>query len=523
MSPALARQESTLPALNWLDRAIVPIAPSWAAKRLQARYALQLAQQYRAATSTRLNADWALGHTVGTPPVYELTRLRQMSRDLNRNDPVASGATDTITFNIVGQGLGPQSRIRADRLGIPDNRAKQLQQQAEDAWDLWGRHADAGNRMTIDELQFLAIRKVVEDGEILAIPVMSDEPWRPFSRCLEMIESERLDSFSAAAPHGIKVGPRGEPQTYYIRQVDWRTGMLTGERIPIEARDLKGRPKIIHVFPSRRVGQLRGVPWFAPVISYFRDLNAYLEAEVVAARVSACLAVFITKMDPLQAGMAQGSGVDAKGNRYQNLEPGLVGYLGIGEDIQVVDPKRPGNTFEPFLTGLLRLIGAALNLPYELLLKDFSKTNYSSARAALLEGRRMFMTWRNWFARRFLQPIYELVLEEAFARGLFEAPDWERNKVEYCRCIWIGGGWGWIDPTKEVEASKMALDWGLSTLAEEAAAQGRDWEETLEQRAREEKKIGDLGLIIPAKGATTPTLPEPAPEKEKENAQAEER
>jgi lambda family phage portal protein len=173
------------------------------------------------------------------------------------------------------------------------------------------------------------------------------------------------------------------------------------------------------------------------------------------------------------------------------------------------------------LTGLLRLIGAALNLPYELLLKDFSKTNYSSARAALLEGRRMFMTWRNWFSRRFLQPIYELVLEEAYARGLFEVSDWERNKAEYCRCIWIGGGWGWIDPTKEVEASKMALDWGLSTLAEEAAAQGRNWEETLEQRAREEQKIQELGLIIPAKGATTPTSPAPAQEG-KGNAQTEE-
>jgi lambda family phage portal protein len=192
--------------------------------------------------------------------------------------------------------------------------------------------------------------------------------------------------------------------------------------------------------------------------------------------------------------------------------------LNVGESISVVDPKRGGETFNSFMEGVLRIIGISLGLPYELLVKDFSKTNYSSARAALLEGRRHFSNWRAWFGRKFCQPFWELVLEEAMLRGLLDVrpQDFYARRAEYCRAAWIGGGWGWVDPVKEVESSKLAIDWGLSTYAEETASQGRDWEEVLEQRSREEARIKELGLVIPearAKGVaqteTAPPLGEP--------------
>jgi lambda family phage portal protein len=224
----------------------------------------------------------------------------------------------------------------------------------------------------------------------------------------------------------------------------------------------------------------------------------------VAARVAACLAVFVTKTDPMGAAYSSQTGTESgSGSRLQALEPGMVNYLGIGEGINVVDPKRPGETFNAFLEGVLRLIGNALGMPYEIFFKDFSKTNYSSARAALLEGRRFFLNWRGWFAEKFCQPVYELVMEEAYLRGLFDVPRFYELKSEYCRCQWIGGGWGWVDPTKEVEASKMAIDYGLSTMAEEVAGQGRDWEEVLEQRAREQEKIAELGVAIASSGTKT--------------------
>lgn len=40
------------------------------------------------------------------------------------------------------------------------------------------------------------------------------------------------------------------------------------------------------------------------------------------------------------------------------------------------------------------------------------------------------------------------------------------------------------------------MEIGLSTLEDEWAAQGLDWEEVLEQRAREQAKLRELGLVL---------------------------
>lgn len=480
--------------MNLVDRAISYFSPEKAIKRNKARKQLELSSTlYRGAEHSRLFADWILGKSSSTPDSWELSTLRGRSRDLNRNDPIASGATETMGVNIVGTGLRPQSRIRSEILGISYDKAAVLQKSAETVWERWCGSADAANRLNFDEIQFLAMRKIIEDGEIFALPGWANESWRPFSRVIELVESDRCCSTQTGFEQGIKLGDRGQPLSYSFSISD--AGFKQDYR-EINAYDRSGRPKVLHVFPSKRVGQLRGIPVFAPAMSFFKHLSDYLEAEVVTARVAACLAIFITQQDPYQGMGTHQSSTDVSGNRIQGLEPGMVEYLGIGESINVVDPKRPGDSFAPFLEGVLRIVGVSLGLPYELILKDFSKTNYSSARASLLEGRRHFTHWRTWFSRKFCQPIWEMVLEEAFLRDEFPVPDFYANRAEYCRAQWIGGAWGWVDPVKEVQSSKNAIDYGLSTLAEECAGQGRDWEEVLHQRAREQGLSEELGLSL---------------------------
>lgn len=486
---------------NRLDRMIAYVAPDWARRRAASRRRLELAYQYRGAEQTRLRADWILGGQSVTPSGWELESLRNRSRDLNCNDPVASGATDTMGTNIVGRGLKLQSRMRSEALGVSPEQAQEWQRQAEAIWQNWTPLADAGNRLDWDELQFVALRKIVEDGEIIVLPVMAGEAWRPLKRSVELLEADRLCSPTRASQtltttQGVELGSRGEPVAYWLTRYDTQTGR-SGQPQRVAARDSRGRPRVLHVYRTSRPGQCRGVPFFAPVLTYFKDLADYLEAEVVAARVAACLAVFVTKSDAYQAMGAMSGSTESSGARLQDLEPGLVHYLQLGENISVVEQKRGGETFNSFVEGVLRIIGVSLGLPYELLVKDFSKTNYSSARAALLEGRRMFMHWRAWFAARFCQPIYDLVLEEAWLRGQFQVRNFYEQRAEYTRALWLGGGWGWVDPVKEVQASKMAVDFGLSTLAEEAASQGRDWEEILDQLKREQDELKARGLEIP--------------------------
>ncbi|MBW1778757.1 MAG: phage portal protein, partial [Deltaproteobacteria bacterium] len=165
---------------NWVDRVVEWISPERALKRKAARAFLSMAT--RAASTSRLRNDWILpgqGESP-TPSQWDLDTYRVRSRLANRDDPIASGATDTMQLNIVGSGLRPQARIRGERLGIPDDRAERLNHQAEAAFREFSRFADSGNRLDFDEIQFLAIRKVVEDGESIIIPTWANEAWRPF-------------------------------------------------------------------------------------------------------------------------------------------------------------------------------------------------------------------------------------------------------------------------------------------------------------------------------------------------------
>jgi lambda family phage portal protein len=182
------------------------------------------------------------------------------------------------------------------------------------------------------------------------------------------------------------------------------------------------------------------------------------------------------------------------------LEGGLFFNMPLGTKLSSFNPSRPNVAFEHFVRFMVRYLATGLNVPYELLLKDFSQTNYSSARAALLEAWRYFLSCRQLFADQWLQPVYFNWLEEAVNENRIDAPDLYENAYAYTRCRWIFSGRGWVDPTKEIEAAKTRMETGLSTLEDEAAEQGRDWEETLEQRAIESQRKRELDQLYGLEG-----------------------
>ena len=174
----------------------------------------------------------------------------------------------------------------------------------------------------------------------------------------------------------------------------------------------------------------------------------------------------------------------------------MIHYLSPGESVTTGTP--PGNSsadYNDFLTRHLRAIGAAVGLPIELLEMNMSDSNYSSARGILIEARRTFNKWQQYLISHFCEHVYAMVIEEAWLRG--EIPyrgDFDAARYELTRSSWIAPSYGWVDPLKEVQAAETAINAGLSSLAAEAAAQGRDWESVLEQRAREQAYAEELGL-----------------------------
>jgi lambda family phage portal protein len=271
---------------------------------------------------------------------------------------------------------------------------------------------------------------------------------------------------------------------------------------------------MIHCFADKDEEQVRGRSVLSPAMKFFRDLSDYLDYELVGAIVASSTPVWIETADP--NGLSKQfrtEDEDTEDVHYQELAPGQIYYGNANERPHVITSNRPGTTFEAFVERVLRAVGASTGMPYEIVAKDFSKTNYSSARAALLEAWRIFSFYQKWLVDLYCRPVWEMVIEEAYLRGYIEIPmstdDFYRHFPALTRARWIPPKRGHVDPTKEMTANIKGMENDILTLADIVAEDGGDWEAVLEQRARErEKKAG----LEPE---------EKSPEPEQEDAHAE--
>jgi len=489
-----------------VDWAFDIFAPSVALERRAARKASeQFGEAFRGAKSNRLTNNWQV--TSGSADydlLPDLAILRERSRELIRNDPHAASVVGSLVDNVVGTGIRPQSAIDAKALGMTEEEANDVRRACESAWERWAEHSDISRRMNFYDMQASVMRSLVANGESIIMPVRIDRISSPYSLALEIIEPDRLEypgdfdqpngKFNRRS--GVELGRFGNPVAYWIRISHPGDGIYErakdNKHRRIRALDSEGNTQVLHLMNSTRPGQTRGEPMLAPALQTFKDVSSFIEASLVRERVSACFAMFVERDDPYNSAV-NSSTETLNAQRIQELEPGMVQYMAPGESVSFSSPGASNSVgFDTFVMRHLRSLGASLGLPYELVAKDFSQTNYSSARAALLEARRVFTRWQQYIIGHLCRPVYEMVIEEAWLRGEIPIRDFETNKQHIIRSRWVPPSYGWVDPLKEVKASQAAMDAGISSLSIEAAAQGRDWEQILEQQAREQSRKREL-------------------------------
>jgi lambda family phage portal protein len=460
---------------------------------------------------------WPLGGSADADLLPELGTIQSRSRDLSRNHGVAEGALQTQADNIVGCGLRLKSRPNSKALGWMPEQAEEWSNQVEMRWSAWwgSTWCDAARSLTGDGLTTQVFRGAWLNGEAVALPLWRPHPGSPAGTCVQVIEADRLANpnhqpNTERLRNGIELDEFGAPVAYWIRKTHpgdrfWMSGGFSADAQRIPAFTAWGRPRVIHVHDKERAGQSHGKPALASVLRQFKVLGDFTNAELKAAVVNAMVAL-VTESALDQEGLIEllSGNPDALKNYQEGLanrkraavdfQAGMILPLGLGEKISGFTPGRPSTSFDPFTLAVFRHIAAGLNMPYELLLKDFSKTNYSSARAALLEAWRFFRGRRRWLSTYWMQPVFELWLEEEIGEGRIEAPDFYELRSYYARCKWIGDGRGWVDPLKEAQAAEKRMSIGVTTLEDECAEQGSDWEEVLEQRAREQKRAKALGV-----------------------------
>ena len=187
-----------------------------------------------------------------------------------------------------------------------------------------------------------------------------------------------------------------------------------------------------------------------------------------------------------------------------------------GEEFKLHTPGNTASGFAEFESSILRNVAAGLNVSYEQLARDYSKTNYSSARASMMESWRYFMGRRKTIANRYATMIYSLWLEEAFDRGVIDIPQgalsFYEAKSAWCNVKWIGAGRLQIDGLKEVKEAILRIESGLSTYEKEIALMGEDYQEVFDQQVREMKERSLAGLPTASWVASQELAPDSTPD-----------
>lgn len=457
-------------------------------------------------------------------------------QDLVRND----GWTSSTLTRYVDQAIGAQFRVsyRPDwqALGLSFEAGAEFSEQVETAFRQYANdprfYVDAAEQLNFAGLVGLAFRHRMGDGEAIAMMQWINRPWFKSRTAVQIIAPQRLSNPNDTADtdtlrDGVERNALGAPQAYWFRTThpgDQLFGQSDQYKwVRVSRRTPWGRPIVIHQFEPDQAGATRGKSGLATVVSKVFMTNKYAAAEMQAAVLNAVLAAYIESPldhESLAEGLSDSKGsdgIDAYNNsRLDYHEKNRVTLGGVklpflypGEKIGMVDATRPNANYAEFEERALRYIAAATGQSYEQLAADYSKTNYSSVRAAMLDAWKFLSARRDAFGNHFCTPIFAAWLEDAVDLGVVKLPAgapafWEAYAA-YTQCDWIGPARGWVDPTKEAEASVLRMGANISTLERESAEAGTDWRRNLQQRALEQRELKKLGLQDADLNTVTPS------------------
>ena len=457
--------------------------------------------------------------------------LDDRGRDMMLNNGYVNGAIGVNRDSIVGSQYRLNSMPDLLAIGIKDEDwSEEFQTLAERRFNLVGEspraYFDAAGMNTFTSLVRLAVCIYMYTGEVLATAEWSREMKnRPFKTMIQMISPSRLSnpdgmSDSHNLRSGVETDRLGKPTGYWIRDgepFDYFNPVTTWKRV--EPMTKWGRQMVIHIMEQRTPHQPRGISEMVSVLKQLKMTSKFQDVVLQQAVLQASYAASIESelsREIVAEQMGQGdSATDAAksflaayaeyaGKRDIELDGVRVPVLFPGTKLQLRQLQQPAGVGSSYEESLLRHISAGLGMSFEQFSRDYSKTNYSSARAAMNESRKSMASRKKLVSDRFASSVYRLWLEEEFNRGTLPLPkgkdlNWlYSNPMHFdalAACSWIGASGGQIDELKETQSAILRINAGFSTLEQEAANLGRDWRDVAVQRAREVKYLEGLGVM----------------------------
>ncbi|WP_274971205.1 phage portal protein [Lachnoanaerobaculum orale] len=478
--------------MSWLDNLISFISPEWGAKREAWRQNLEEMRSYDAGDYSRGNANWrVINQSAEYTDKYSRDNVRARARDLERNSDMMNSVIGAYKRNVIGGGYTLQVKTGDD----------ELNDTIEAAWKKWCKkqNCDVTGTQSFTQMMRMCMKRKKIDGGILIVKRYTSDGFLPFK--LQTFEVDELDN-SQMTPKvqgnkvvgGIEMNEYNKPVGYWIRQYPIDSLALTTP-VYIEAKD------VIFLYTKHRPSQIREISDMSPTITRIRDTNEFMVAVSVKERIAACLSVFIKKTIPTTGigrgiGVAQGALHDYQG---KSITPGMIKELNAGDEIQVVNPAGQATDAASYIKLQQRLVGAGQGISYESTSRDMSESNYSSTRQGIIEDEMTYAEEKEMLME-VMDEIYETFVISLWLSGNISVKDFWGKKDKYLEHTWIIAPKKWIDPQKEANANRIALNTGQKTFKQIAAEQGRDWKEQIEEIAEVleyAKSFGiDMGSVI---------------------------
>lgn len=478
---------------SWFDNFIGVFSPRTRLSRLRYKFAGDiLKRRYEGAAKGRRTEGIKAGAGSANNEISgSLFTLRNRSRDLVRNNSYAARGVQAIVANTVGKGIMTQFR------GKPTRKETQI----NELWKTWAMTTacDFDGRHNLMGLQRLVMRSVVEGGETIVrlrrvkrmTAVGRDGIEREVPPVqIQILEGDFLDSSKITSQNtqtgnpiiqGIEIDKKTGKRVAYML-FDRHPGGLDFIQNSFRSFAVPAN-EIAHVFRQDRAGQVRGVPWITPGMVRLRDLDEFIDAELIRQKVASCFTAFVHDIEGVADDLSDGE----KEKLGDKLEPGIIEILPPGKDIKLaVPPSKEG--YKEYVTSVLHEVASGLGVTYEVLTGDLSEVNFSSARMGFLEFNRNIDTWR-WqiLIPQFLWPVTSWFKQGASLLGV---------QSDGLQTIWTPPKREMVDPTKEVPALKDAVRSGFLTLSEAVRQGGFDPEAHFAEYQADTEMLDKLGLTL---------------------------
>jgi lambda family phage portal protein len=466
--------------------------------------------------------------------------LDARARDVGRNDAYIQGGAMVHKDSIVGGMFMLNSKPAHTVLGKTEDWAEAFQQEVETLWTLWAESpmnwVDASRQNDFTSLVRLMVSVYVFGGEALATAEWITQQNREFRTAVQVVDCDRLSTpyeqvNNPRVRGGILHDAYGAPVTAYIQikhPFDYR-GLLAGPDMfwkPVRFAKPWGRQQVIYIREQNRAAQTRAVADIAAGLREIAITRKFRDVTLQNAVVNAMYAATIESELPSEVAYAQiGGGMKNQITDYatsflsavseyvassknMQLDGVKVPHLFPGTKLNLHPAGTPGGVGQDFEHSLLRYIATALGISYEELSKDYTKTNYSSARAALNQTWKFMQSRKRVVADRFANTVFRLWLEEAVNTGKLESfPASEAGNLytnghlnhkfdALAKAVWIGAARGQIDELKETQAAVLRIKYGLSTHEDELSKLGKDWRHVFAQLEREKTEMRERNIVL---------------------------